>query len=335
MASSQLENYKQEMNDWEESQSRELHNRKKSVLQKFVAAIFSEGDNYIVHARYKPVFEEETKDPERVDTKKRMVLEVQQLDRERKKSLMMRVFDGLLSRLGHEEEEEQPKLTVGIEHQVSADNEHERYLADKECCRHEENETFREEDTWKMPNNNKAVDEEAGDGVEEKFPGTLETSILSKRKQRKHAIVMTSVNGRNSVLNLGSEYDTIDDSEKENFIRTTVKNQKKSVTFDEPGLSNIPSMDEGTQKKLSLEDLPKDGTILSESAQSYLAQDCAEDNTRESAVLDDNPAPHSFPVLSEILPTERKRPKRIKDWLRDPNLYRVRPNTLLSSLFPR
>ena len=309
MASSQLENYKQEMNDWEESQSRELHNRKKSVLQKFVAAIFSEGDNYIVHARYKPVFEEETKDPEREDTKKRMVLEVQQLDRERKKSLMMRVFDGLLSRLGHEEEE-QPKLTVGIEHQVSADNEHERYLADKEYCRHEENETFREEDTWKMLNNNKAVDEEAGDGVEEKFPGTLETSILSKRKQRKHAIVMTSVNGRN-------------------------KNQKKSVTFDEPGLSDIPSKDEGTQKKLSLEDLPKDGTILSESAQSYLAQDCAEDNTRESAVLDDNPAPHSFPVLSEILPTERKRPKRIKDWLRDPNLYRVRPNTLLSSLFPR
>lgn len=324
MASSQLENYKQEMNDWEESQSRELHNRKKSVLQKFVAAIFSEGDNYIVHARYKPVFEEETKDPERVDTKKHMVLEVQQLDRERKKSLMMRVFDGLLSRLGHEEEEEQPKLTVGIEHQVSADNEHESYLADKECCRHEENETFREEDTWKMPNNNKAVDEEAGDGVEEKFPGTLETSILSKRKQRKHAIVMTSVNGRNSVLNLGSEYDTSDDSEKENFMRTTVKNQKKSVTFDEPGLSNIPSMDEGTQKKLSLE-----------SAQSYLAQDCAEDNTRESAALDDNPDPHSLPVLSEILPTERKRPKRIKDWLRDPNLYRVRPNTLLSSLFPR
>lgn len=55
------------------------------------------------------------KDPEREEKKKRMFLEVKQLEHDLKKSLMLRVFNVLLSRL-EQEEEEQPKCTVGIEH---------------------------------------------------------------------------------------------------------------------------------------------------------------------------------------------------------------------------
>lgn len=81
---------------------------------------------------------------------------------------------------------------------------------------------------------------------------------------------MILVNGCNSVLNLGFEYDISDDLEKENFMCIIVKNQKKFVIFDELGFFNIFLMDEGIQKKLSFEDLFKDGKIFGESVQSYL-----------------------------------------------------------------
>ncbi|PFX14762.1 hypothetical protein AWC38_SpisGene21058 [Stylophora pistillata] len=120
-----------------------------------------------------------------------------------------------------------------------------------------------------MPSNEKAakakIQEEELDDGEEKFQGTPDTSILSKRRKRRHAIAVNPVNG-NSICNLGFEDDRRDDTEKGKFSSTTVRNQKTSVTFgDSPGLSNISSMDEGPLKILSLADLTKDGKVLNES----------------------------------------------------------------------
>ncbi|PFX14764.1 hypothetical protein AWC38_SpisGene21060 [Stylophora pistillata] len=125
MASSQVETYQHEHNGHEENQSHKQRERRKSLLHKFAAAIFFDGENETGLTQSVPDPKEGTKNPDSEDAKSQMCLEVQQLDRERKKSLLMRFFDGLLARLD-QEEEEQPKFTVDIDDEVSLGSECER-----------------------------------------------------------------------------------------------------------------------------------------------------------------------------------------------------------------
>ena len=82
-------------NNGGETKSHELRIRKRSLPQKFAVAMFADGkiDN----------IDQNHKNPESEDTKIRVVLEVQHLDRDRKKSPLMLDFDGILLILQHEE----------------------------------------------------------------------------------------------------------------------------------------------------------------------------------------------------------------------------------------
>ena len=77
-----------------ETKSHELHIRKRSLPRKFAVVMFANGkiDN----------IDQNHKNPESEDTKIRVVLEVQHLDRERKKSPLMLDSDGILLILQHE-----------------------------------------------------------------------------------------------------------------------------------------------------------------------------------------------------------------------------------------
>ena len=83
------------LNNGGETKSHELRIRKRSLPQKFAVAMFADGkiDN----------IDQNHKNPESEDTKIRVVLEVQHLDRDRKKSPLTLDFDGILLILQHEE----------------------------------------------------------------------------------------------------------------------------------------------------------------------------------------------------------------------------------------
>ena len=105
MASSNSEKNEHEIDSNEETQSHALRARKRSILQKFVAAIFYDDENNSGHNQSQSNTEEKAKNPESEDTKTRMISEVQHLNRDRKKSLLVRVFNGLLFRIQNDEQE--------------------------------------------------------------------------------------------------------------------------------------------------------------------------------------------------------------------------------------
>ncbi|XP_022803748.1 uncharacterized protein LOC111341063 isoform X2 [Stylophora pistillata] len=335
MASSQVETYQHEHNGHEENQSHEQRDRRKSLLQKFAAAIFSDGENETGLTLSVPDPEEGTKNPDSEDAKSQMCLEVQQLDRERKKSLLVRLLDGLLLR-PDQEEQEQAKFTVAIEDEVTLDSKCERCVTDEDYYRKEEIETFPNEKTRNMYNNKnesgkaQTEEEEKEDDKEKRIRAIPETSMESRRRQRKHAIVNASLNFDNGLSNFGFEYDKGDDAPKGKLVRISVRKPKKSVTFRAPEIYDMPSVDEGTRKNSSLVELTEEETIRKESAQKYVEKEFSKDEcvascegNNNSSALDDNLDLESHPVPSDKLPSMRKPPKGVKDWLRDPNLYKV------------
>lgn len=280
----------------------------KSLLHKFAAAIFFDGENETGLTQSVPDPKEGTKNPDSEDAKSQMCLEVQQLDRERKKSLLMRFFDGLLARLD-QEEEEQPKFTVDIDDEVSLGSECERYLTHEDNYKKEEIKIFPNDETRNMYNNNEdgkapTEEEEKEDDEEKSIRAIPETSVDSKRRQRKHTIVNTSLNDDNSLFNLGF------------------------------------SVDKRTQKRSSFFERTEGETIQKESAQKYVEQEFSKNKNiasykgnDNSSALDDNPDLESLPVPLDKFPSGGKRPKRVKDWLRDPNLYKVQPHLIVLLIF--
>ena len=90
------------------------------------------------------------KNPESEDTKIRVVLEVQHLDRDRKKSPLMLDFDGILLILQHEEHK-QPTGFAVMENQVTMDGKADDHATDEELwnARQKEIKKTTEEGLWK------------------------------------------------------------------------------------------------------------------------------------------------------------------------------------------
>ena len=111
------------------------------------------------------------------------------------------------------------------------------------------------------------------------------------------------------------------------------------MTFSAPLLLEIPSIREDQTEELDFYDIAGEATLLNESARNYLRQSCKNNNTivsykrsKNYSSSEANPDLHGPHVSSENFRSERKHPKRIKDWLRDPNLYKVKPNKPLNCL---
>ena len=142
MASTEYEEQQSEKNGCGETKSHELRIRKRSLPQKFAVAMFADGkiDN----------IDQNHKNPESEDTKIRVVLEVQHLDRERKKSLLMLDFDGILLILQHEEHK-QPTCFGAMKNQVTTGGKADDHTTDEELwsARQEKIKYTIEEDLWK------------------------------------------------------------------------------------------------------------------------------------------------------------------------------------------
>ena len=127
--------------------------RKRSLLQKFAVTMFADGkidDTDRNHDQPWSSEEETTKNPESEDTKIRLALEVQHLDRERKKSPLMLDFDGILLILQHEEHK-QPTCFGAMKNQVTTGGKADDHATDEELwnARQEKIKYTIEEDLWK------------------------------------------------------------------------------------------------------------------------------------------------------------------------------------------
>ena len=295
-------------NEYEEHQSHEVRIRKRSLLQKFAVAMFADGkiDN----------IDQNHKNPESEDTKIRVVLEVQHLDRERKKSPLMLDFDGILLRLQNEEHE-QPTCFGAMENQVTMDGKADDHTTDEELwnTRHEEIKNTTEKDLWKMTNN-----------------AAPKTSFCTVYKQRKHGMVLFTDDGKFGLYNPGFEDDGGDDDKKESLCSTSVRKQKKSLTFHPPELLEMLFMNGTERQGLNLDHTPDNKTNLNESMQDFPKQHVRKieriegcDGTNNKPTSADNPDLLGLPVQSTNSSSEGRRPKGIKNWLKDPNVYMVNP----------
>ena len=306
MASNEYEEHQSEMNGCGGTKSHEVRIRKRSLLQKFAVAMFGDGkiDNT----------DQNHKNPESEDTKIRVVLEVQHLDRERKKSPLMLDFDGILLRLQNEEHE-QPTCLGAMENQVAMDGKADDHTTDEELwnTRHEEIKNTTEKDLWKMTNN-----------------AAPKTSFCTVYKQRKHGMVLFPDDGKFGLYNPGFEDDGGDDDKKESLCSTSVRKQKKSLTFHPPELLEMLFMNGTERQGLNLDHTPDNKTNLNESIPKQhgrkidIIEGC--DTTDNSLTSGDNPDVLGLPVQSTSSTPEGRRPKGIKYWLKDPNVYMVNPH---------
>ena len=303
MASNEYDEHQSEMNGCGETKSHEVRIRKRSLLQKFAVAMFGDGkiDNT----------DQNHKNPESEDTKIRVVLEVQHLDRERKKSPLMLDFDGILLRLQNEEHE-QPTCFGAMENQVTMDGIDDDHATDEESwnARQEEIKNTTDKDMWKMTNS-----------------AAPKTSFCTVFKQRKHGMVLFPDDGKFGLYNPGFEDDGGDDNKKESLCSTSVRKKKKSLTFDPPELLEMLFMNGTERQGLNLDHTPDNKTNLNESIPKQhgrkieIIEGC--DTTDNSLTSGDNPDLLGLPVQSTSSTPEGRRPKGIKYWLKDPNVYMV------------
>ena len=290
MASTEYEEHQSEMDGCGETKSHELRVRKRSLLQKFVVAMFAEG---------------------------KTDLEVQLLDREHKMSPLTLDFDDILLRLQHEKQK-QPTCFGVMENQVTIDGKADDHATGEELwnARQEEIKNTTEKDMWEMTNS-------AGS----------KTSFCTVFKQRKHGMVLFPDDCKFGLSNSGFEDDGGDDDKKKSLCGTSIRKQKKSVTFDPSGFLEMPSMNETERHGLNLDHTHDNKTILDESTQDFPKRHVRKieriegcDGTNNSLTSADNPDLHGLPVQSTSSTSEGRRPKGIKYWLKDPNVYMVNPH---------
>ena len=340
MASSQFETYHYDLNGSEDIRCHEQRERKKNFLQKFVPAILNDEENDSGHSQSKVDAEGADNNQESENTKKGICSEAEHLDRERKKSLLVWVYDGILSRMQHPEER-QTTCTGSIGHQAAEGNKYDGYITGAKYRRKEEVGTIPEEKHRKTSHgmDSSKKGKKIGNDDEKVINDIFEMAISFDHGQSEYGHPTIPDEDDRGLPNFGSTYDTSEDEVKGNFSNTSIRKPKKAVTFCAPLLREIPSIREDQPKEFDFYDWAGEATLLNESARNYLRQSCKNNDTivsyeksKNYSSSEANPDLHGPHVLSENFRSERKHPKRIKDWLRDPNLYKVKPNKPLNCL---
>ena len=98
--------------------------RKRSLLQNFVEVLFYDDEDEIDQSPSQTEIQKTPQEDPQGDARKQMVLGLKKLDRDRKKSLLVRVIDGLLSRPDHSQKD---LSTESIEDHVRVDIADEEY----------------------------------------------------------------------------------------------------------------------------------------------------------------------------------------------------------------
>ncbi|RMX47410.1 hypothetical protein pdam_00019320 [Pocillopora damicornis] len=220
-------------------------------------------------------------------------------------------FDDILLRLQHEKQK-QPTCFGVMENQVTIDGKADDHATGEELwnARQEEIKNTTEKDMWEMTNS-------AGS----------KTSFCTVFKQRKKRKVLFPDDGKFGLSNSGFEDDGDDDDKKESLCVTSVRKQKKSVTFDPSGLFEMLLMNGTERQRLNLDHTPDNKTSLNESIPKQhggkIERIEGSNTTDNSLTSADNPDLHGLPIQSTSSTSEGRRPKGIKNWLKDPNVYMV------------
>ena len=309
----------QEEKGHQDTEDHENRQRKRSVLQKFVEVLFYDEENEINQLPSQTVTEKSSQeDPQSEDTRKQMVLELQKLDRDRKKSLLVRVIDGLLSRSDHSQQEEMP--TESIEDHVAVNIANDEYTAGENYWRQESLQDNQREDHRENNEDEDSVDREIEIDEEDK-----PTLFSASCRQRKRGIASVPTERQLGLPNFSFEDEGSEEKQEECSSDTSgQRRQKKSVTFSLSELPVVPSLNEdgGNDFKLDASNgkLP---TITERSQEEDKEIESVEDGCNPSALEEKQEVLDLPAVSSPIHPVRKRRPKTIKHWLRDPNLYKV------------
>lgn len=302
--------------------------RKRSLLRKFVDVIFFDDEEEIDHGPSQSEIEKPTQgdpqngdtktqmvlgfkeDQQREDTTKQMVLELQKLDRDRKKSLLVHVFNGLLSRSDHSQQEQMSNENIDDHVAVDITNQ-ENYWGEEGL------QDIQRDENQEHNNEADSVDREIEIDQEDK-----PTSVSAMCKQRKSGIVMVASEGQLGLSNFGFDHEEREEIGEEFSSDTSgPRDQKKSVTFSLSKFPVLPSINEDGEKHCKLDTSDDKLPIVANRGQ---------EKDKESASVEDGGNPSEFkqevldlPLSSQIHPAKKRRPKRMKDWLREPNLYKV------------
>ena len=310
------ENPDQEEEGYQDPDDHENRQRKRSLVQKFVEVLYNDQGDEIDQNSSQTENEKSSQEDPQGDARKQMVLGLQKLDRDRKKSLLVRVIDGLISRSDHSQ---QDLSTENIEDHVVVDIENKEYVIGENHRTKELHDTQRED--YREKNNTVDCSDK---GELEVDQDDRPTSVSAKWRQRRSGIVSTTDDEQLGLPNLGFEHERSEEIEEECSGDTSGhRKQKRSVTFS---LSEFPvqplikgdepkdlELDASVEKPPTVEDRSQEEDKVTESV-----VDC-----RNPSASEDKQEVLGLPSSSAIHQAKKRHPKTIKHWLRDPNFYKV------------
>lgn len=267
--------------------------RRKSFVQQFVSAAMFHEEESKVGQNTTQKAEEAAENPQNEDKRHHLVSELQTLDRDRKRSFVVRVIDGLLSRLDHNQGE---KSTGNIEDDVAAGG---------DCDKNEaiywkqetELENVQREDTEKMykVHANKGKKMKFGIDKEDRIDDSPDELVLTKYRHQGNVF---------HIQNLASEYDRGDEEKNGSPCDPSgVRKQIKSVAFSLPVSENDFQLDMPDERQV----------IMPGAERKHIHLQQQRTDSDESALT--SPPPLYRPG--------KRRPKTVKEWLMDSNVYKV------------
>ena len=268
----------------------QLENRERRK-SRFVTAMFNEEETKVRQNTTQKAKEAAEK-PQNEDTRHHLVSELQTLDRDRKRSFVVRVIDGLLSRLDHNQSE---TSSDNIEDDVAASGDRDKNEAVPIIWKQEtELENLQREDTEKVYK----AHAKFGIDKEGRIDGSTGEVVLTKYRHR----------GR--IQNLASEYGIGEKAENCSPCDPSgVRKQIKSVAFSLP----VTSPATGTDKKGEKEMPDEKKLIMTGAERRHIHLQQQRTDSEESG----------FPSPLPLDGSAKRRPKTVKDWLMDSNVYKV------------
>ena len=317
----------------EDIENQENGQRKRSLMQKFIAAFFYDEDSTLAVSPPETETEETTGYSQQEHTTTEMVSEIRSLDRERKKSILVKVIDGLLSRSEHgistgNSEDHALEESTHTKHVVS-----EKVRGDEEDVAEntkegKESGNITDDNKQMGPNTKRGEKDDSlidGDATTDIHP---ELSVLYLNRKRKSGVVGVPDYANLGLSNFGFNYERHEemkikcDSDSSNL-------RKNSVAFKVPDSPVLPSAinEEG------IIEFNDDESLSKQPGMTEIGQNCSEKwPSQESSIAEgdntssdptDNPNVPCRSISSPNNTLEKNPPKTMKDWMKDPSLYKV------------
>ena len=286
------ENPDQEEDGYQNTEDHENRQRKQSTVTKFVEVLFCDEEDEIEQSSSQIDYEKSFQLDQQGDATKQMIIRLQKLDRDRKKSLLVRVIDRLLSRSDHSQEGEMSTKSI-VDHTLVDSENYRRQVSLHDIQRQDYREVDKEGPTW----------------------------VSAKCRQRKMGIESSAGDVRLGLPNFGFEDERSEEIQEECSGDTPGHGtQKRSVTFSSSELPVQPLTNGNGEKDFEVDaSVEKPPTVEDKSQGEDKETESVEDGRNPSA-SEGKPEPGSSTIH---LAAKKRRPKTIKHWLRDPNLYKV------------